>query len=121
MKTVLSLLGIALLATPLVAQEAPIPQDLPLQLRQTSDAVRRRVEQPIPRPPLQQPTKRLDNDRIQRSFRTTLATEGRVNAGPVEDRLAALEAKVEALQKEVETQKAMIKQLRELLDQQKKN
>src|SRR5207249_10671228 len=113
-------------ATSLVAQDAPIPQDLPLQLRKTSDAVRRRVDQPIPqRLPLQRPTKRLDNDgllnRLRATNRQTLATEGRVNAGPVEDRIAALEAKVEALQRDVETQKAMIKQLQELLDQQKKN
>ncbi len=109
----ISLLSIVLLATSLVAQDAPIPQDLPLQLR--SDAVRRTVEQIIPRLPLQRPTKRLGNDgllnRLRATNRQTLATEGRVNAGPVEDRIAALEAKVEALQREVETQKAMIKQL----------
>ena len=128
MNTLISLLSILLLATSLVAQDALIPQDLPLQLRKTSDAVRRRVEQPIRQDlPLQWPTKRLDNDGFLNSLRATnrqtLATEGRVDAGPVEDRIAALEAKVEALQREVETQKAMIKQLKELLDQQqqKKN
>ena len=36
------------------------------------------------------------------------------------ERIAALEAKVEALQREVKTQKAMIKRLQELLDQQQK-
>ena len=124
MKTLISLLSIVLLATSLVAQDAPIPQDLPSQLR--SDAVRRTVEQPIqiPRLPLQRPTQRLDNDsllnRLRATNRQTIATEGRVNVGPLEDRIAALEAKVEALQREVETQKAMIKQLQELLDQQQK-
>ena len=125
MNALISLLSIVLLATSLDAQDSPIPQDLPLQLRKTSDAVRRRVEQPIPRDlRLQRPTKRLDNDgllnRLRATNRQTLATEGRVNDGAVEDRIAALEAKVEALQREVETQKAMIKQLQELLDQQQK-
>ena len=125
MNTLISLLSIVLLATSLVAQDAPIPQDLPLQLRKTSDAVRRRVEQPIRQDlPLQWPTKRLDNDGLPNSLRPTsrqtLTSERRVNAGSVEDRIAALEAKVEALQREVETQKAMIKQLQELLDQQQK-
>ena len=125
MNTLMSLLSIVLLATSLVAQDASIPQDLPLQLRKTSEAMRRKVELPIPQHlPLQRPTKRLDNDgflnRLRATNRQTLATEGRGNAGPVEDRIAALEAKVEALQREVETQKAMIKQLQELLDQQQK-
>jgi len=120
------LLGIVLLATPLVAQDAPIPQDLPSQFRQTSDAVRRRVEQPIPQnSPVQRPRKWLDNDgRVNNpraTNRQTLAAEGRVNAGSAEERIAALEAKVEALQIELEAQKALIKQLQELLDQQKKN
>jgi hypothetical protein len=48
MKILISLLSIVLLATSLVAQDAPIPQDLPLQLRQTGEAVRRSVERPIP-------------------------------------------------------------------------
>ena len=126
MHTLTSLLSIVLLATSLVAQDAPIPQDLPLQLRKTSEAVRRRVEQPIRQDlPLQRPTKRLDNgllNSLRATNRQTLATEGRVHAGPVEDRIAALEAKVEALQSELEAQKALIKQLQELLDrQQKKN
>jgi TolA-binding protein len=127
MKILISLLSIVLLATSLVAQDAPIPQDLPLQLRQTGEAVRRSVEQPIPQHfPLQRPTKRLDNDglltRLRATNRQTLATEGKVNAGSLEDRIAALEAKVEALQGELEAQKAVIKQLQELLDrQQKKN
>jgi len=125
MNTLMSVLSIVLLATSVVAQDPPIPQNLPLQLRQTSEAVRQRVEQPIPQDlPLQRPTKRLDNDgllnRLRATNRQTLATEGKVNAGPVEDRIAALEAKVEALQREVETQKAIIKQLQELLDQQQK-
>ena len=102
MNALISLLSIVLLATSLVAQDAPIPQDLPLQ----------------------RPTKRLDNDGLLNSLRATNrqtpATAGRVNAGPVEDRIAALEAKVEALQREVETQKAMIKQLQDVLDQQQK-
>ena len=110
-----------LLATSLAAQDAPIPQELPSQLRQTSDAVRRRVEQVIPRLPLPRPTNNYGLPTSLRvTNRQTLATEGRVNAGPVEDRIAALEAKVEALQREVETQKATIKQLQELLDQQQK-
>jgi hypothetical protein len=125
MNTLRSLLSIVLLATPLLAQDAPIPQNLPLQLRQTGDAVRRKVEQPIPQDlPLQLPAKMLDNggflNRFLANNRQTPATAGRVNAGPVEDRIAALEAKVEALQREVETQKAILKQLQELLDQQQK-
>ena len=122
MNTLVSLLSILLLATSLAAQDAPIPQELPLQLRQTSDAVRRRVEQPIPQGlPLQRAIDGLLK-RLWTTNRQTLATEGRVNAGPVEDRIAALEAKVEALQREVETQKALIKQLQDLRDQpQKKN
>jgi TolA-binding protein len=125
MNTGISLLSIVLLATSLAAQDAPIPQDLPLQLRQTSDAVRRKVEQPIPqavplqRPLVIQPFRGLLNS-FRATNRQTVATEGRVNAAPVEDRIAALEAKVEALQREVETQKATIKQLQELLDQQQK-
>ena len=127
MNTLKSLLSIVLLATSLVAQDAPIPQELPLQLRKTSDAVRGKVEQQSPQDlPFQRPRKWLDNDgllnRLRGTNRQTLATEGRVNAAPVEDRIAALEAKVEALQREVEAQKAVINQLRELLDQlQKKN
>jgi hypothetical protein len=123
----ISLLSIVLLATSLAAQDAPIPQDLPLQLRQTSDAVRRGVEQRIPQDlPLQRPTKRLDNlglpNRLRATDRQPLAPERRTNAGTVEDRIAALEKKVEALQNELEAQKALIKQLQELLDrQQKKN
>jgi TolA-binding protein len=66
----------------------------------------------------------LDNDGLLNSLRATnrqtLAAEGRVNAGPVEDRIAALEAKVEALQNELEAQKGLIKQLQELLDRQQK-
>ena len=124
MNTVIALLSIVLLATSLAAQDAPIPQDLPLQLRHTSEAVQRGVEQPIPQDfPLQRPTRRLDNflNRLRTTNRQTPATEGRVNAGSVEDRIAALEAKVEALQSELEAQKALIKQLQEMLDRQKKN
>jgi hypothetical protein len=125
MSTLISLLSIVLLATSLAAQDAPIPQDLPLQFRQTSDAVRRGVEQRIPQDlPLQRPTKRLDNlglpNRLRATNRQPLAAEGRVNAVPVEDRIAALEAKVQALQSELEAQKALIKQLQELLEQQQK-
>jgi hypothetical protein len=126
MNTLMSLLSIVLLATSLVAQDAPIPQDLPLQFRKTSEAVRRKVEQPIRQDlRLQRPTKSLDNDgllsRLRATNRQALATEGEINAGPVEDRIAALEAKVEALQSELEAQKALIKQLQELLDRQQKN
>ena len=68
----------------------------------------------------------MDNDglltRLRATNRQTLATEGKVNAGSLEDRIAALEAKVEALQRELAVQKAVIEQLQELLDrQQKKN
>jgi hypothetical protein len=124
MKILLSLLSIVLWATSLVAQDAPIPQDLPSQLRQNSDAVRRRVEQPIPRNlPWRQPTKWLDQKSFFNSARTTNgqtpATE-KVNTGTVEDRIAALEAKVEALRSELEAQTALIKQLQELLQRQEK-
>jgi hypothetical protein len=125
MNPVKSFTGIVLLATSVIAQDAPIPQDLPLELRKTSEAVRRRVEQPIRQNvPFQQPTKRLDNgsllNRLRATNRQTPATEGRVNAGTVEGRIAALEAKVEALQRELEAQKALIKQLQNLLDRQQK-
>src|ERR1044071_8144344 len=121
MNTLVSLLSIVLLATSVGAQDAPIPQELPLQFRQTSDAVRRRVEQPIrhDRPLLQLPTKRLYDSLLNRhraNIHTTLATEGNVNAASLEDRIAALEAKVQALQTELDAQKALIKQLQELLD-----
>ena len=127
MNTLRYLFIILVLATSLGAQDAPIPQNLPLQLRQTGEAVRRSVEQPIPQDlPVLRPTKRLDNggvlNRLGLPNRLTRAPENRVNAAPVEDRIAALEAKVEALQNELEAQKALIKQLQELLDrQQKKN
>jgi hypothetical protein len=130
-RTLTSLLSIVVLATPLVAQNAPIPQDLPLELRKTSDAVRRSVEQPLPEPlpqnvPWPRSTQRLEYrgvlDRLGLSNRPALATEVRVNVRSVEDRIAALEAKVEALQSRLEAQNALIKQLMELLDrQQKKN
>lgn len=125
MKTPTFLLGVVLLATSLSAQNAPIPQDLPLSLRQTSDAVRRKVEQAIPQNvPLQQPTNRPYSggllNRLRATNRQTVATDSRVNAGSVEDRIAALEAKVQALQRDLETQKAVIDQLKELLDQQQK-
>src|SRR5262245_3058413 len=113
MNTLKSLLCILLLATPLVAQNAPIPQDLPRELR--NDAVRRKVEQIIPRP-LQQPKENVNAGPVANFFRVN-----RVNAVSVEDRIAALEAKVETLQREIEAQKVLIKQLQELLDQQKKN
>jgi hypothetical protein len=119
MKTLLPLLGILLLASSVVAQDAPIPQELPPQFRQ--DAVRRRVEQVMPRAPLPQPTRKYDG--LIKSLgvnRQPSAAKSTVNAGSVDERIAALEAKVEALQKEVETQKATIQQLKELLDQQQK-
>jgi hypothetical protein len=121
MKTLLPLLAIVLLASSVVAQDAPIiPQELPPQFRQ--DAVRRRVEQVIPRAPLPQPTRKYDG--LIKGFgvanRQAPATKSSVNSGSTEERIAALEAKVEALQREVETQKATIQQLKELLDQQQK-
>jgi hypothetical protein len=61
-------------------------------------------------------------DRLGLTNRQPQVTEVRVSVRPVEDRIAALEAKVEALQNELEAQRALIKQLLELLDrQQKKN
>ena len=125
MNTLISLLSILLFATSLVAQDAPIPQELPSQLRKTSEAVQRGVEQPIPRDlPLLRPTKRLDNLGLPNKLRATdkrsPATKSKVNAAPVEDRIAALEAKVEALQSELEAQQALIKQLQELLNRQQK-
>jgi TolA-binding protein len=120
MKTLLPLLGFVLLASSVVAQDGPIPQELPRQFRQ--DAVRRGVEQTAPRVPLPQPTRKYDG--LIKSFgvanRQPPVTKSSVNAGSTEERIAALEAKVEALQREVETQKATIQQLKELLDQQQK-
>jgi hypothetical protein len=119
MSTRISLLSIVLLATSLVAQDAPIPQDLPLELRKTRDAVQRKVEQPIPRQ-LPLPTKRPQNDGLLNRLWPGRTLDTKVNAGPVEERVAALEAKVEALQRELEAQKVLIKQLQELLDRQQK-
>lgn len=121
MKTLLPLLGIVVLASSVVAQNAPIiPQELPSQFRQ--DAVRRKVEQVVPRVPLPQPTRKYDGliKSLGVTNRQTPVTKSSVNAGSAAERIAALEAKVEALQKEVETQKATIQQLKELLDQQQK-
>ena len=89
-----SLLSILVLATSFVAQDAPIPQDLPSQLRKSSEAVRRSVEQPIPQNlPLQRPTEGfLDSLRATKS--QTLTAGGRVSVGPFQDRIIALEAKV---------------------------
>ena len=113
MKTLILLIALLLLSVSLIAQVAPIPQDVPLQqpnLQQELEKRRYRMEgqlldgslRPLPAP-----------KQIQ-------ASESRPNPS-IEDRIAALEAKVQALQKEVETQKAMIEQLRQqLLDQQKK-
>jgi TolA-binding protein len=116
MKILISLLSIVLLATSLAAQDAPIPQQLPLPLRQ--DGVRRSVEQPIrPVLPLQRPGQRLNEGLLNRLRATNRPI---LNAVPVEDRIAALEAKVQELQNELEAQKALIKQLQELLDQQQK-
>jgi hypothetical protein len=126
MKILISLLGIVLLATSLAAQDAPIPQNLPLPLRQTSEAVQRKVEQPIPPQglPLPRPANRLDNrgllNRLRLPNRLAPATDSRVNAAPLEERIDALEAKLQELQNELEAQKALIKQLQELLDQQQK-
>ena len=119
------LLGVALSAASVSAQDPAIPQNLPLSLRQTSDTVRRKVEQPIPQNlPLQQPTNRPYSGGLLNRLRTantqTVGMDNRVKAGSVEDRIAALEAKVQSLQREVETQKAMIERLKELLDQQQK-
>jgi hypothetical protein len=121
MKASTFLVGVVLLGTSMSAQDAPIPQELPLQLRQTGDAVRRRVEQPVLQQPTQRPYSGALLNRLRATNRQTLATPGSVNAGSVEDRIAALEAKVQALQRDVETQKAIIEQLKQLLDQQKKN
>jgi hypothetical protein len=129
MNLLVSLLSILLLATSLLAQNAPIPQQLPSELRRPAEAIQRGVEQPMPRDlPLQRPTKRLDSFGLPNKLRATdrrtpAANESTVNAGRVEDRIAALEAKVDELQSELEAQKALIKHLQELLDrqQQKKN
>jgi hypothetical protein len=122
MKTLTFLVALLLLSVSLIAQDAPIPQDLPLQFRQSSDAVRRGVEQVIPQNlPLPRPTNNggLLN-RLRLPNRLAPAPDARVNAGTVEDRIAALEAKVAVLEAEIEAQRALIKQLEERLDQQKK-
>jgi hypothetical protein len=122
MKTLTFLVALLLLSVTLIAQDAPIPQDLPLQFRQTSDAVRRGVERVIPQNlPLPRPTNNggLLN-RLRLPNRLTPPTEAGVNARTVEDRIAALEAKVAVLEAEIEGQRALIKQLEERLDQQKK-
>jgi len=111
--TLMSVVSIVLLATSLAAQNAPIPQKLPLELRKNMDAIQRGVEQPIQlrqNPPLLRPMQGLLN---------SFGLRG-TNKQPVEARIGALEAKVDKLQSELEAQKALIKQLQELLNQQQK-
>lgn len=125
MKPLKSFLSIMLLATPLAAQDVSIPQTLPSPLRQTSDAVQRKVEQPIPQDlPLQRVMKRLDSDALLNGLRPTngqtAGTPRSFTAGSVEVRIAVLEAKIQALQSELEAQKALLQQLKELVDQQQK-
>jgi peptidoglycan hydrolase CwlO-like protein len=123
--TLMSLVSIVLLATSLAAQNAPIPQQLPLELRKNIEAIQRGVEQPIqPTPKSLQSPRPMQGLLNRFGFRATNkqanVTENRANAEPVEARIAALEAKVEALQNELEAQKALINQLQELLNQQQK-
>ena len=102
MKILACLLAFIVLTTALIAQDARVPQEIPLQ----------------------RPTKSLDNDPLLKSLRATnkqtLATESTANAVSVEDRIAALEAKVAALESEVAAQKDIINQLQQRLDQQQK-
>src|SRR5262245_59016808 len=94
MNTMTSFFSFLLLATYLVVQVAPFPQDFPSQLRKSSEAVRRSVEQPIPQNlPLQRPTEGF-LDSLQGTNSQTLTAGGRVNIGPFQDRIIALEAKV---------------------------
>ena len=83
MKILACLLTFVVSTTALIAQDARIPQDIPLQ----------------------RPTKSLDNDPLLKSLRATNrqapVTESTANAVSVEDRIAALEAKVAALESEV--------------------
>jgi outer membrane murein-binding lipoprotein Lpp len=100
MKTLACLLTFIVLTTAVIAQDARIPQDIPLQ----------------------RPTKTLDNDPLLKSLRSTSrqapATGSTANAVSVEDRIAALEAKVAALESEVQAQKDIINELQQRLDQQ---
>src|SRR6516164_5416501 len=107
MKTLILLIALLLLSVSLIAQVAPIPQDVPLQqpnLQQELEKRRYRMEgqlldgslRPLPAP-----------KQIQ-------ASESRPNPS-IEDRIAALEAKIAALQSEIEAQRALIKRLEERL------
>ena len=108
MKTLRSLLGIVLLATPLVAQDAPIPQDIPLQKpKLLRDLDIRKSLIRIGREPFDA---RIDD------------TQPKTDDANGEQRIQALELKVKNLEAEVAAQRALINQLQERLDRlQQKN
>ena len=107
MKTLTLLCAFVLLTVSLIAQDAPIPQDIPLQ----------------------QPKRRFDNpldiqERAIKSFKARIEDTQRASADDTnaEQRIQALELKVKNLEAEVAAQRALINQLQERLDRlQQKN
>jgi hypothetical protein len=117
MKTLTSLVAVQLLCVSLIAQDAPIPKDTPLKLPPLNQELKMRM--------LRIQGKLLDGN--QDSFlapKRLEATEARPNPSTpnpsVEDRIATLEARIAALEGELEAQRTLIKRLQEQLDQQKK-
>jgi TolA-binding protein len=113
MKTLTLLVALLLLSVSLIAQDAPIPQDIPLQ--------RPKLLPELMNPGVQAarpPVRWLQNGVV--APKRIVATDSRANPS-IEDRIAALEAKIAAMQSEIEAQRALIRQLEERLEQQKKN
>lgn len=100
--------ALLLVSVSLIAQDAPIPQNLPQRQPKLLPEVMTPRAQP-PRPPLGW----LQNRAVAPA--PVVAVPNR----SVEDRIAALEAKIAALQSEIEAQRALIRQLEERLEQQK--
>ena len=113
MKTLTLLVALSLLSVSLIAQDAPIPQDLP-------------VRQPKLLPELMPPGVQTTRPPVRWLQNRVVAPKQIVASGntanaSIENRIAALEAKIAAMQSEIETQKVRIRQLEERLAQQQKN
>jgi predicted RNase H-like nuclease (RuvC/YqgF family) len=101
MKTPTFLVALLLLSVTLIAQDAPMPQDIPLQ------QPKRRFENP------------LDiQENIIRSFKARIDDPQRTSADDTnaKQRIQALELKVKNLEAEVAAQRALINALQERLD-----
>jgi hypothetical protein len=109
MKTLTFLVAFVLLTVSLIAQVAPMPQDIPLQkpkLLRDRDNQERSIR--IGREPFK--TRAIDD------------TQPKIDDANGEQRIQALELKVKNLEAEVAAQRALINQLQERLDRlQQKN